>query len=160
MPPSDPASHNPWWPAAGSDSCSTRDRSVRLPLTSVAANPAAMHPLAVTHEIVARYPKAVTLGLGSTDQAKPFHSSMNGAGSRPPLPVAAPEAPTAQQLDGPRQVTSVSRSCGPAGLGLDATDQSEPFQRSTSVAEGLPSAPMVAPTDQHAAEETQVTLPR
>ena len=47
-----------------------------LLLTLFAENPAAKQPLPRTQPTPPRYPKAMTLGLGWTDQPAPFQLSM------------------------------------------------------------------------------------
>ena len=100
------------------------------------------------------------MGLGSTDHFTPFQLSMNGLGSTLFWPREASATPVAQQSEAATQVTAVSRSSGVVGSGLGVVVQAEPFQCSTSVVDGRPSASMVAPTAQQFDEPVQVTALR
>ncbi len=125
----------------------------------VTAKPTAKHPPTLVQLTPLRYPNAVTLGVGSRDQAEPFHASMSGAGSEPnELPLDWARTPVAQHSEAPRQVTSVN--CWPMaeGSALGTVDHLVPSHRSTRVEAGLPSAPMVDPTAQHRVDDVQVTL--
>ena len=108
----------------------------------------------------ARLPRATTLGLGSTDHFTPFQLSMNGLGLALFWPRTAAATPVAQQSEAATHVTAVSRSSGVVGSGLGVALQAEPFQCSTNVVEGWPSASMVAPTAQQFDEPVQVTALR
>jgi hypothetical protein len=136
-----------------------RSKSVRSGAEAESADPSAMQKVAVTHETEDRKsstPGVSMLGLGTTDQAAPFHCSIKVT---PPTPPPA-SYPTATQNDVERQETRLSSFIG-LGLGEGTIDHG-PVTTVRDVAAAAappPTSPAAIPTEPATTTSVAVIYP-